>query len=158
MWLNNFLIKRLHVCYRLSVCVIPTHMLTSHDIWRYSLKEVIRWWGWSLHNGVGVLKKTLHRDPLHFSAMSKCQLLSRVWLFAILWTVAHQTPLSIGLSRQQWSGLPFLAIGDPHHTGFELWSSVLRADSLLSELPGKPCEDTTKTIINQEKDPCMHTC
>ena len=33
---------------------------------------------------------------------------SCVWLFATLWTVAHQVPLSMGLSRQEhWSGLPF---------------------------------------------------
>ena len=32
---------------------------------------------------------------------------SRVQLFVILWTVAHQAPLSIGLSSQEcWSGLP----------------------------------------------------
>ena len=33
--------------------------------------------------------------------------LSRVWLFSTLWTVAHQAPLSMGFSRQEyWSGLP----------------------------------------------------
>ena len=32
---------------------------------------------------------------------------SHARLFATLWTVAHQAPLSMGLSRQQyWSGLP----------------------------------------------------
>ena len=32
---------------------------------------------------------------------------SHVQLFAILWTVTHQAPLSMGLSRQEhWSGLP----------------------------------------------------
>ena len=32
---------------------------------------------------------------------------SRVQLFATLWTVAHQVPLSMGFSRQEsWSGLP----------------------------------------------------
>ena len=34
--------------------------------------------------------------------------LSRVRLFATLWTVAHQAPQSMGFSRQEyWSGLPF---------------------------------------------------
>ena len=34
--------------------------------------------------------------------------LSRVWLFATLWTVAYQAPPSMGFSRQEyWSGLPF---------------------------------------------------
>ena len=32
---------------------------------------------------------------------------SRVWLFATLWTVAHQAPLPTGFSRQEsWSGFP----------------------------------------------------
>ena len=32
---------------------------------------------------------------------------SQVWLFVTLWTVAHQAPLSLGFSRQEyWSGLP----------------------------------------------------
>ena len=35
------------------------------------------------------------------------KLLSRVQLFATLWTAAHQAPLSIGFSKQEyWSGLP----------------------------------------------------
>ena len=42
--------------------------------------------------------------------------LSRVQLFATPWTVAHQTPLSMGFSSQEyWSGLPFptLDLSDP---------------------------------------------
>ena len=32
---------------------------------------------------------------------------SRIWLFATPWTIAHQYPLSMGFSRQEyWSGLP----------------------------------------------------
>ena len=37
-----------------------------------------------------------------------CELLSHVQLFATPWTVAHQAPLFMGFSRQEyWSGLPF---------------------------------------------------
>ena len=37
-----------------------------------------------------------------------CESLSSVRLFATPWTVAHQAPLSMGFSRQEyWSGLPF---------------------------------------------------
>ena len=33
-----------------------------------------------------------------------------VWLFATPWTIAHQAPLSMGFSRQEyWGGLPFLS-------------------------------------------------
>ena len=41
------------------------------------------------------------------------QLFSGVQLFSTLLTVAHQAPLSMGLSRQEyWSGLPFPPPGD----------------------------------------------
>ena len=37
----------------------------------------------------------------------KVKSLSRVWLFMTPWTAAHQAPLSMGFSRQEyWSGLP----------------------------------------------------
>ena len=40
-------------------------------------------------------------------------LFSRVQLFATLWTVAHQVPLSMGFSRQEYySGLPFPSPGE----------------------------------------------
>ena len=40
-------------------------------------------------------------------------MLSRVRLFVTLWTVAHQAPLSMEFSRQEyWSGLPFPPPGD----------------------------------------------
>ena len=43
-----------------------------------------------------------------------------VWLFAALWTIAHQAPLSMGLSRQEyWSGLPFPSPGDLPDPGIE---------------------------------------
>ena len=65
--------------------------------------------------------------------------LSRVRLFAILWTVAHQTPLSMGFSRQKyWSGLPFPSPGDLPDPGIKPRSPALQADALTSEPPGKP--------------------
>ena len=55
------------------------------------------------------------------------------------WTVAHQAPLSMGFSRQEyWSGLPFPSSGDLPNPGVELWSLALQADTLPSEPPGKP--------------------
>ena len=44
-------------------------------------------------------------------------------LFAIPWTAAHQAPLSLGLSWQEyWSGLPFPSSGDLPNPGIELAS------------------------------------
>ena len=53
------------------------------------------------------------------------------------WTVAHQAPLSMELSRQEyWSGLPFLSPGDLPDPRIEAGSSAFQADFLLSEPPG----------------------
>ena len=68
----------------------------------------------------------------------KVKLLSRVRLFATLWTVAHQAPLSMGFSRQEyWSGLPFPSPGDLPNLGIKPRSPALQADALTSEPPGK---------------------
>ena len=54
-------------------------------------------------------------------------------------TAAHQAPLSMEFSRQEyWSGLPFPSPGVLPDPGIELRSPALQADSLLSELPEKP--------------------
>ena len=51
------------------------------------------------------------------------------------WTVACQSPLSMGFSKQEyWSGLPFPSPGDLPNPGFKLGSPALQADSLLAEL------------------------
>ena len=58
------------------------------------------------------------------------QLLSHIRLFATLWTVAHQAPLSMGFSRQEyWSGLPFPTPGDLPHPGIE---AIALASPLLA--------------------------
>ena len=65
--------------------------------------------------------------------------LSHVRLFATPWTLAYQAPQSMEFSRQEyWSGLSFSSPGDLPDPGIEHWSPALQADSLLTELPGKP--------------------
>ena len=69
----------------------------------------------------------------------KVKSLSRVQLFAILWTIGHQAPLSMGFPRQEyWSGLPFASPGGPPNPGIKPKSPELQADSLPSEPPEKP--------------------
>ena len=47
-------------------------------------------------------------------------MLSCIWFFATPWTVAHQTPLSMEFSRQEyWSVLPFAPPGDLPDPGIE---------------------------------------
>ena len=72
-------------------------------------------------------------------------LLSRfngVRLFVTLWTVASQTPLSMGFSRQKyWSGLPCPPPGDFLDPGIKPTSPMalaLLVDSLLLNHWGKP--------------------
>ena len=55
------------------------------------------------------------------------------------WTTAHQAPLSMEFSRQEyWSGLPFLSSRDLSNPGIKPRSSTLQADSLPPEPQGKP--------------------
>jgi len=57
----------------------------------------------------------------------------------VSWTITHQAPLSMGFPRQEcWSGLPFLSSKDLPDPGIKSGSPALQADSLASELPGKP--------------------
>ena len=66
-----------------------------------------------------LFKKKRKEESVSFRVCSRCrgpgcdtgvcaQLLHCVRLFVSTWTVAHQTPLSMGFSKQgYWSGLPF---------------------------------------------------
>ena len=64
------------------------------------------------------------------------QLLSCDPLFLTPWTVAHQAPLFMGLSKQEYlSGLPFLSPGDLPDSGIEPKSSALFTQILSTELP-----------------------
>ena len=59
--------------------------------------------------------------------------------FETLWTTAHQTPLSMGFSRQEyWCGLPFPPPGDLPDSGIEPASPALAGGFFTTELPGKP--------------------
>ena len=55
------------------------------------------------------------------------------------WTVARQGPASIGFFRQEyWSGSPFPSPGDLPDRGIKPGFPALQADSLPTELRGKP--------------------
>ena len=79
---------------------------------------------------------------------------SCVWLFVTLWTIAHQAPLSVGYSRQEyWSGLPWPPPGDLLDPGIKLASlasPALQADSL----PTDPIH--RKVLKSFTWDVCFH--
>ena len=70
------------------------------------------------------------------------QLLSHVQLFATPWTVAHQAPLFMGCSRQEyWNGLPFPSPGHLLDPGIEPMtpaSPALAGRFFTAEPLGKP--------------------
>ena len=72
----------------------------------------------------------------------KVKSLSHVRLFATPWTIAHQVPLTMGFSRQEyWSGLPFPTPGDLLDPGFKptsLSSPALTCRLFTTAPPGKP--------------------
>ena len=71
------------------------------------------------------------------------RMFSPVQLFAALWTTAHQAPLSMKCSRQEyWNGLPFPSSGDLPDPGIKPKSLVqppCAGGFLAPTPPGKPC-------------------
>ena len=54
------------------------------------------------------------------------------------WTIAHQIPLSVEFSRQEyWGGLSFSFPGDLPNTGIEPSSPALAGSFFTTEPPGK---------------------
>ena len=83
--------------------------------------------------------------------LNKCfvvivQSLSHVWLFVTPWSVAHQAPLPMGLSWQEyWSRLPFPSPRDFPNPGIEpksLASLALADGFLTSASHGEPYHST----------------
>ena len=65
-----------------------------------------------------------------FATESERKSHSHVQLYATPWTVAHQTPPSLGFSRQeQWIGLPLPSPGALPHPKMEPGSPALQTDS-----------------------------
>ena len=82
--------------------------------------------------------KAFNWGKLYSPALNACEFVCvcvcvLVQLFVTPWTVACQTPLSMGFSRQEyWSGLPFPSPGHLPNPGIKLGFPALQADSLLS--------------------------
>ena len=76
------------------------------------------------------------------------QLLSHVPLFATPRSVAHQAPLSMGFSRQEyWSALLFPTPGNLPNPGMEPVSPALAGGFFITAPPGRPLrEDMVKQL------------
>ena len=87
----------------------------------------------------GLNFRTWQSEALVCYLMCVCDLcmhacFSSIWLFVTLWTVAHQAPLSMGFSSQEyWTGLPCPPPRDLPNPGIETASPetpALQVDSL----------------------------
>ena len=86
---------------------------------------------------------------IHEERRKKVKSLSRVRVFVTPWTEAHQAPLSMEFSRQEyWNGLPFASPGDLPDPRIKPRSPTLRADILLSE----PWISQEKECIPKEEE------
>ena len=127
---------------RTSCVPFSSHLLLSssnsgHEIDRKKKNE-------SKRKCVLLLRSFIHStDVYHLQAFFEVLLLlfscfSRVWLFVTPWTVAHQTPLSMGFPRQEhWRGLSFPPPGDLPDPQTELKSPALAGGFFATEPPGK---------------------
>ena len=83
------------------------------------------------------LQSLLHKEVTFLCLCVKS--FSCVCLFATPWTVAHQAPLSMGFSRQEyWSTVVIPFSRGLSLPGIKPQSPTLQADSLPCEPPGKP--------------------
>ena len=73
-----------------------------------------------------VLLKNMEKLTLRFTDVCMLSRFSCVQFFVTPWTVAHQAPLSMGFSRQEyWSGVSCPPLGNLPDPGIELMSPAL---------------------------------
>ena len=73
-----------------------------------------------------------------------------------LWTGAHQAPLSMGFSRQEyWSGLPTPSPGDLPIPGIEPTSPTLAGGFFTTEPPEKPNGASLKQSESEFAQSCL---
>ena len=81
--------------------------------------------------------------------------LSHVQLFVTPWTIAHQAPLPLEFSRQEyWSGLPIPTPGGLSNSGIEPESPALQADPL----PTEPQSYLLSYHLDYYSIFCFHSC
>ena len=134
----------------LSQNIPQTHGRNGHFLFSSLMKLI-----YSLLHGYIALGPHLVQSLLCIDLMwnfleSEC-MLSCIWFFTTLWTVAHQAPLSMGFFRQEyWSGLPFPSPGDLLDRVIELASpeSPALADKFFTtdSLPGATWEGPGKWV------------
>ena len=87
----------------------------------------------------GAWRATVHGITEQGMTDGLCPMLSHVWFFATLGTVAPEAPLFMGFPGQEyWSGLSFFSPGDLPDPGIKPASPALADWFFTTEPPGKP--------------------
>ena len=116
----------------------------------HSLKHLQMWRG----RWIYFQRLTIEQLFLGILSVCVCCRFSLVWFFVTLWTVAHQTPLSMGFSRQEyWSGLPCPPPGDLPNPGIEPMS--LRSPALAGKFFSA---SSTWCVPKPVHGPCIFFC
>ena len=106
------------------------------NTWTGSLLTNVTIWSYHLDQVCFVPQKSIDKQKTEI-----CQkliflvcVLSHIWFFVILWTVAYQAPLFMEFSQQEyWSGLPFTPPRDLPNSGIKPTSPALQEVSLPVE-------------------------
>ena len=86
-------------------------------------------------------------SPLDYKPPYVC-MLSHVWLLLTSWTIAHQAPLSMEFSRQEyWSRLPFPSPGHLPNPEIKPTSPALAGEFLTTAPPGKPLNLLSGSLV-----------
>ena len=115
--------------------------------WKYPTPRVIvlKTQSASTHTPLHFYLPAFHISLWTLCVCANC--FSCVQLFAILWTIARQVPLSMGFSRQEYySGFPCLPPGALPDPGIEPFFCIAR-DSLPLSPQGNPTLDTIPHLI-----------
>ena len=154
-WFVRLLYVVWHICYQ-YVCII-SHLPLCNNLRIYILIVKSLFYGYSLgvifRKSFPILKSSNHINAhlyfllatllvythTHIYIHAVVQSLSHVQLFVAPWTIVYQSPLSMGLPRQEyWSDLPFPSPGDLPDPGTEPMSSAWQVDSLTLSHLGSP--------------------
>ena len=158
-----------------SISLLPT---PSH--WSSTLYWTGQGWGWDKRGKGG--RRTWVVSLKQHNHIRQCQwrvrvsvfsCLSYIWFFETLWTVAHQAPLSMGFSRQEyWSGLPCPPPGESSpprewtHVSFiscigrwvlytrATWEAPFTTQSFLKCLPSQGCLYLSKMLREHQSSCC----
>ena len=144
---TNCFLNRIHFLWTLRADML----LHFADVWdlyarvQSKMLPAVKSWLHCLKACVTLDKFLIISMPLflfQWNGANEAMVCSVVFDSAILWAVAHQAPLSMGFSRQEyWSGWPFPPLGDLPDPGIKPaspGSPVLVSGFFTTEPPGKP--------------------